>query len=61
MGFGAVTAMGCTTGQGLTGLSTLAPLSFVALAAMIGGMRIGLAVERRAARREAQLVAAGAN
>ena len=31
MGFGGVTAMGCTIGQGLTGLSTLAIGSFIAV------------------------------
>jgi uncharacterized protein len=35
MGAGGVTAMGCTIGQGVTGLSTLAVGSFLALAAMI--------------------------
>lgn len=37
MGFGGVTAMGCTVGQGLTGVSTLAIGSFIALAGIIGG------------------------
>jgi uncharacterized protein len=37
MGAGGVTAMGCTIGQGVTGLSTLAVGSFMALAAMIIG------------------------
>ena len=37
MGFGGVTALGCTVGQGITGVSTLAIGSFVALAAIIGG------------------------
>lgn len=37
MGVGGVTAMGCTIGQGVTGLSTLAVGSFLALAAMIVG------------------------
>ncbi len=37
MGFGGVTALGCTIGQGLTGISTLAAGSFVALAAIIAG------------------------
>jgi len=37
MGFGGVTALGCTIGQGLTGISTLALGSFIALAAIIGG------------------------
>ena len=37
MGGGGVTAMGCTIGQGVTGLSTLALGSFIALASMIVG------------------------
>lgn len=37
MGFGGVTALGCTIGQGLTGISTLAVGSFLALGAIIAG------------------------
>jgi hypothetical protein len=37
MGFGGVTAMGCTIGQGLSGVSTLAVGSFIALAGIGGG------------------------
>jgi hypothetical protein len=37
MGFGGVTALGCTIGQGLSGLSTLAVGSMLALAAIIVG------------------------
>ncbi len=37
MGFGGVTALGCTIGQGLSGISTLALGSFLALAAIIAG------------------------
>jgi len=37
MGFGGVTALGCTIGQGLTGISTLAVGSMLALAAIIAG------------------------
>jgi uncharacterized membrane protein YedE/YeeE len=37
MGFGGVTALGCTIGQGITGVSTLAIGSFLALAAIIFG------------------------
>jgi uncharacterized protein len=37
MGFGGVTALGCTIGQGLTGLSTLALGSFVAFFSIIAG------------------------
>jgi len=37
MGFGGVTALGCTIGQGMTGLSTLALGSFIAVAGIVGG------------------------
>jgi uncharacterized membrane protein YedE/YeeE len=37
MGFGGVTALGCTIGQGLTGISTLALGSFIALTSIIAG------------------------
>lgn len=37
MGVGGVTAMGCTVGQGLSGVSTLSVTSFVAVAGIIGG------------------------
>ena len=35
MGFGGVTALGCTIGQGISGASTLALGSFLTLAAII--------------------------
>jgi uncharacterized protein len=37
MGFGGVTALGCTIGQGLTGISTLAIGSILAFLAIVGG------------------------
>ena len=37
MGVGGVAAMGCTVGQGLSGLSTLSATSFVAVSAIIAG------------------------
>jgi uncharacterized protein len=37
MGFGGVTALGCTIGQGITGLSTLAIGSFLAFFSIVGG------------------------
>jgi uncharacterized membrane protein YedE/YeeE len=37
MGVGGVTAMGCTIGQGLSGVSTLGLTSFTALAAILAG------------------------
>lgn len=42
MGFGGVTALGCTVGQGLSGISTLAVGSFLALPGFILGAYIGL-------------------
>jgi uncharacterized membrane protein YedE/YeeE len=42
MGFGGVTALGCTIGQGLSGVSTLALGSFIALAGILGGAVLGL-------------------
>ena len=37
MGFGGVTALGCTVGQGISGISTLALGSFITVAAIIVG------------------------
>jgi uncharacterized membrane protein YedE/YeeE len=37
MGFGGVTALGCTIGQGISGVSTLAVGSFLALASIVAG------------------------
>ena len=37
MGVGGVTALGCTIGQGISGVSTLSLTSFVALAAILAG------------------------
>ncbi len=42
MGVGGVTAMGCTVGQGLSGVSTLSVGSFLALAAILVGAVLGL-------------------
>ena len=42
MGIGGVTAMGCTIGQGVSGVSTLAVGSFIALAFIIVGSVLGL-------------------
>lgn len=49
MGIGGVFAVGCTIGQGVTGLSTLALGSFLALAAIILGALAGLKVMERLA------------
>jgi len=37
MGFGGITAMGCTVGQGMSGLSTLALGSLIAVAGIVAG------------------------
>ena len=42
MGIGGVMALGCSVGQGLTGLSTLALASFVAVAGILLGTAAGL-------------------
>ena len=42
MGVGGVAAMGCTVGQGLSGLSTLSATSFVAVAAIVAGAVLAL-------------------
>lgn len=42
MGVGGIVAMGCTIGQGITGVSTLSLGSFLALAAMVAGAWLGL-------------------
>jgi len=42
MGVGGVTAMGCTVGQGMTGVSTLAVGSFIALAGILAGGVMGV-------------------
>jgi len=42
MGFGGVTALGCTIGQGISGISTLALGSFITLPGFIFGAFLGL-------------------
>ncbi|RZJ12002.1 MAG: YeeE/YedE family protein, partial [Haliea sp.] len=42
MGVGGVTAMGCSIGQGVSGVSTLSFTSFIAVAAMVAGAVAGL-------------------
>ncbi len=42
MGIGGVLALGCTFGQGITGVSTLAVGSFIVLAAIIAGGFLGI-------------------
>jgi len=42
MGFGGITALGCTIGQGVTGISTLSVGSVIAIASIVLGARVGL-------------------
>jgi hypothetical protein len=42
MGAGGVMAFGCSVGQGLTGFSTLALASLVAVAGIMAGTALGL-------------------
>ena len=53
MGFGGVTAMGCTIGQGITGLSTLSLSSFLVLASIIAGSAITMKIQYNIMMREA--------
>ncbi|MBA2675490.1 YeeE/YedE family protein [Ramlibacter sp.] len=43
MGFGGVTALGCSIGNGVTGLAWLSAGSFLAVAGIVGGARLALA------------------
>jgi len=45
MGFGGVTAMGCTIGQGITGVSTLSLGSILALASIIAGSAVTMKIQ----------------
>ena len=45
MGFGGVTAMGCTIGQGITGLSTLAIGSFLVFFSIIAGAAVTMKIQ----------------
>ncbi len=47
MGFGGVTALGCTIGQGVSGVSTLALGSFLTLAAIVAGALAALHLQLR--------------
>ncbi len=42
MGIGGVMALGCTVGQGITGISTLAAGAFITFAAIVAGAVLGL-------------------
>ncbi len=53
MGFGGITALGCTIGQGLTGVSTLAIGSFITLAAIVVGAAVMMKIDYWRLMREA--------
>jgi len=53
MGVGGITALGCTVGQGLSGVSTLSITSFIALAAIVAGSVLALRVQAWRIEREA--------
>ena len=53
MGFGGVLAFGCTVGQGITGISTLALGSFITLAAILAGSVVAMKVQYWRMMREA--------
>ena len=53
MGFGGVTALGCTIGQGVTGLSTLAVGSILTTAAIIAGSAVTMKIQYWLLMREA--------
>jgi uncharacterized membrane protein YedE/YeeE len=53
MGFGGVTALGCTIGQGLTGFSTLALGSILAFLSIVAGAALTMKWQYRRMLREA--------
>lgn len=53
MGFGGITAQGCTIGQGLTGLSTLALGSLLTTVAIIAGAALSLKLQYHLLERQA--------
>jgi uncharacterized membrane protein YedE/YeeE len=66
MGIGGITALGCSVGQGVTGVSTLSIGSVLATVSIVAGARLGLYVLREARRtapqaNSAQVATAGQN
>ena len=51
MGFGGVTAMGCTIGQGITGVSTLALGSILVFFSIIAGAAVTMKIQYRRMRK----------
>ena len=60
MGFGGVLALGCTIGQGVTGMSTLAAGSLIAVACIIFGSAVTMKVEYHMLDEKGFLAALGA-
>lgn len=54
MGVGGVTALGCTIGQGLSGISTLSVTSFIAVASIVAGAAATVKLQMRAVLQEAE-------
>jgi uncharacterized membrane protein YedE/YeeE len=45
MGFGGITGLGCTIGQGVTGISTLSVMSFLVFASIVAGAAITMKIQ----------------
>ena len=60
MGFGGVLALGCTIGQGVTGMSTLAAGSLISVAGIIFGSAVTMKVEYHMLDEKGFLAALGA-
>ena len=61
MGFGGVLALGCTIGQGVTGMSTLAAGSLIAVACILFGSAVTMKVEYHMLDEKGFLAALGAS
>ena len=59
MGFGGVTALGCSIGQGLTGLAMLSAGALLAVAGIVGGAILAIRVRGRTANGAARPVGVG--
>jgi uncharacterized membrane protein YedE/YeeE len=53
MGFGGITAMGCTIGQAVTGVSTLSISSFIVFLGIVAGAAITMKIQYYLMTREA--------
>ncbi|WP_417797738.1 YeeE/YedE family protein [Terasakiella pusilla] len=58
MGSGAVMAIGCSIGQGLSGISTLSFASIISVSAIVAGAKIGHWIMHRETQRQTKLAAA---